>query len=369
MDVRQNPEQEERFSRIAKLIEESGTIAICAHTSPDGDALGSTLGLQQVILSRWPNKTVVGLLADADAVPRIYSYLPGSGSLVHARDYEGTPDLFVSVDLSVAQRLNDAEQVMRRSRRTAIIDHHPCDDPYADESLIRPEAAATGVLVAEFALHLGVEVTPDIARCLYCAIATDTGRFQYQNADPESFSVASLLVDAGASPSELSLNVYQNFSLSFLHLEALVMGRITTFASGKITYSYATTADLERTGASLDECDGLVDVVRSVSGSEVALFLKEVPGGKVRGNLRSKTDKDVSGIARRLGGGGHKAAAGFTYEGDIDQALAAVLPPLRSLFEYVDPDGTIIGERLDPRLIAADRARRSGGGATGQVRA
>ena len=204
-----------------------------------------------------------------------------------------------------------------------------------------------------------VRVNPGhVARCLYCAIATDTGRFQYQNADPESFSVASLLVDCGASPSELSLNVYQNFSLSFLHLEALVMGRITSFAGGKIPYSYATSADLERTGASLDECDGLVDVVRSVSGSEVALFLKEVPGGKVRGNIRSKTDKDVSQIAKRLGGGGHKAAAGFSFDGDIDQALAAVLPPLRALFEYVDPDGTIIGERLDPRLIEADRAAR-----------
>lgn len=360
MGLSKNSEQEARFAEIARLIEKSSTIAICAHTNPDGDALGSTLGLARVIGMRWPEKRVCGLLADAGDVPRIYSYLPGGAGLVRACDYEGDPDLFVSVDLSVAHRLNDAEPVMRRSARTAIIDHHPCEEPYADVSLIRPSAAATGVLVAEFALYLGVGITSDVARCLYCAIATDTGRFQYQNADPEAFSVASLLVDCGASPSELSLNVYQNFSLSFLHLEALVMGRITSFAGGKITYSYATSADLERTGAILDECDGLVDVVRSVSGSEVALFLKEVPGGKVRGNIRSKTDKDVSQIARLLGGGGHKAAAGFTFDGDIDQALAAVLPPLRSLFEYVDPDGTIIGERLDPRLIEADRAARRG---------
>ncbi len=358
MGLSKNPEQEARFAEIARLIEESSTIAICAHTNPDGDALGSTLGLARIIGMRWPEKSVCGLLADEGDVPRIYSYLPGSDGLVRACDYEGDPDLFISVDLSVAHRLNDAEPVMRRAARTAIIDHHPCEEPYADASLIRPGAAAAGVLVAEFALYLGVEITSDVARCLYCAIATDTGRFQYQNADPESFSVASLLVDCGASPSELSLNVYQNFSLSFLHLEALVMGRITSFAGGKITYSYATSADLERTGASLDECDGLVDVVRSVSGSEVALFLKEVPGGKVRGNIRSKTDKDVSQIAKRLGGGGHKAAAGFSFEGDIDQALAAVLPPLRALFEYVDPDGTIIGERLDPRLIEADLAAR-----------
>ena len=297
MGLSKNPEQEARFAEIARLIEESSTIAICAHTNPDGDALGSTLGLARVIGMRWPEKSVCGLLADEVDVPRIYSYLPGSDGLVRACDYEGDPDLFISVDLSVAHRLNDAEPVMRRAARTAIIDHHPCEEPYTDASLIRPGAAAAGVLVA----------------------------------DPESFSVASLLVDCGASPSELSLNVYQNFSLSFLHLEALVMGRITSFAGGKITYSYATSADLERTGASLDECDGLVDVVRSVSGSEVALFLKEVPGGKVRGNIRSKTDKDVSQIAKRLGGGGHKAAAGFSFEGDIDQALAAVLPPLRAV--------------------------------------
>ncbi|MBP3885149.1 MAG: bifunctional oligoribonuclease/PAP phosphatase NrnA [Olsenella sp.] len=342
MGLTVNPEQTERLSRIAELVEESDTIAICAHTGPDGDALGSALALELVLRAKWPEKSFVGLLADDDPVPRIYSYLPGADRLVPASTYEGIPDLFVSVDVSVPHRLNNGEAVMRRARRHAIIDHHPCDEPEADAWLIRPDAAAVGVLVCEFALDLGVEITPDIARCLYCAIATDTGRFQYQNADPEAFQVASLLVDAGASPSELSLNVYQNFSLSYLHLESLVMGRITTFADGRISYSYATSSDLDRTGASLDECDGLVDAVRSVAGAEVTLFLKEIPGGKVRGNLRSKTDKDVSCVARALGGGGHRAAAGFTVDGDIDQALSAALPPLVALFS--DDEGAS-GER------------------------
>jgi phosphoesterase RecJ-like protein len=110
------------------------------------------------------------------------------------------------------------------------------------------------------------------------------------------------------------------------------MGRITTFEHGRIAYSYSTEADLQRTGASLDESDGLIDVVRSVAGSEVALFLKEVPGGKVRGNLRSKTGRDISGVARALGGGGHKAASGFTIEGTVDDALSAALPLLHDLF-------------------------------------
>lgn len=332
--------QEELFSQIEEEIGRAHTIALCAHTDPDGDALGSQLALMRIIRARWRDKEVVGLLADEGPTPRIYSYLPGIDGLVHVADYDETPDLFITVDLSEAHRLNLAEPVMRRARRNVIVDHHPCERPYGDVSLVRPSAAACGVIVTEFAVHLGMRLQADVARCLYCAIATDTGRFQYQNADSEAFAAAALLVNHGASPAELSLNVYQNFSLEFLHLKSVVMGRITTFSKGRIAYSYATEADIRRTGASLDECDGLIDVVRSVAGSEVALFLKEVPGGRVRGNLRAKTDDhDISPIARALGGGGHKAAAGFTVEGGLDEALSQALPMLVALFEGDGGDG------------------------------
>ena len=325
-------EQGNRFDAIAYLIGQAKTIAICAHTNPDGDALGSQLALKQLIEQHWPHREVVCLLADDDPCPRIYRFLAGSEQLVPASSYEGTPDLFISVDLSVPSRLNHGEAVMRRSRTVAVIDHHPCEKPYGDAVLIRPEAAAAGVLVAEFAEHLSIPISPEVAQCLFCAIATDTGRFQYQNADAEAFQVTSMLVACGASPSEVSLNVYQSFRLQFLHLKSLVMGRITTFERGRIAYSYATIADVERTGASLDESDGLVDGVRSVAGSEVALFIKEIPGGKVRGNLRSKGKHDISGVARALGGGGHRAASGFTFDGGVDDALCQALPLLKDLF-------------------------------------
>lgn len=217
MDIRPNPEQEERFASIAEAMEAAGSIAICAHTNPDGDALGSGLALAAALRAKWPEKEVVSLLADPEPIPRLYDFLPFVDTLVHAADYDGVPDLFVSVDLSDVARLHDGEAVMRRARRSAIMDHHPCEEPYTDLALIRPDAAAAGVIVAEFALHLGVRITPQMAQCLFCALSTDTGRFQYQNADAEAFSVASLLVDAGASPSEVSLNVYQNYSLPFLH--------------------------------------------------------------------------------------------------------------------------------------------------------
>ncbi len=329
-------QQEDLFDAIAALIGEAQTIAICAHTNPDGDALGSQLALKMIIERGWPGKEIACLLADDDPCPRIYAFLEGADELVHVADYHTNPDLFICVDLSVPSRLNQAEEVLRRARKVAVMDHHPCDEPSGDAPLIRPGAAAAGVIVAEFAEHLGISFTPAMAQCLLCAIITDTGRFQYQNTDAEAFRVASDLVAAGANPSDISLNVYQSFRLQFLHLKSLVMGRVTTFEHGRIAYSYATIADIERTGASLDESDGLVDVVRSVSGSEIALFIKEIPGGKVRGNLRSKGRHDISGVARELGGGGHAKASGFTVNGTVDDALCAAMPLLKALLEEDD---------------------------------
>jgi len=324
------------FRRITRLIEDARTIAICAHTNPDGDALGTQLALAQIIEQEWPQKEVTCLLADPAPCPRIYEFLPGTDRLVHASDYDVDPDLFICVDIAGGPRLNEALAVRDRAAQVAIIDHHPNDDPQADAWVICPEAAAAAVLVTRFAKHLGASISRECAQCLYCAIATDTGNFQYQNADPEAFAMASLLVDAGADPSEVSLNVYQSFRLEYLRLLATACDRIRTFMGGRLVYSYVTSADFERTGASLDECDGLVDTVRSVVGTEVVLFLKEVPGNKVRGNLRSKTSFDVSAIAQAMGGGGHKAAAGFMCDGTIDDAASKVLPLLRAAIEEHD---------------------------------
>ena len=320
------------FDEITALIEGASTVAVCAHTSPDGDALGSELALVELVRTVWPGKEVVGLLADDDVVPRTYQFLPGADGLVRAAAYEGSPDLFFCVDLSHPSRLADARGVLERSAHVAVIDHHPASERFWDAGVVRPDAAAAGVIVAEYARHLSGSLTPSMAQCLLCALMTDTGRFQYQNANGEAFRVASLLVDSGASPSEVALNVYQSDRLGYLHLSATVMGRITTFERGKIAYSYATSADFAATGVPVAECDGLVDLVRRVDGSEIALFLKEVPGGKVRGNLRAKSDRDISVIAREMGGGGHPAAAGFTVDGDLDQALSVVLPKLRALY-------------------------------------
>lgn len=330
MDYPSRVSQIEGFAALERLIERSATIAICAHTSPDGDALGSQLALAEIIGARWPQKQVSCLLADDTDVPRIYRFLKGADALIRASEFDGSPELFICVDLSAPGRLNKAQDVLARAAHVGVIDHHPAQEAFWEAGVVRPDAAAAGVIVCEFARYLGVSLTPSTAQCLFCAVATDTGRFQYQNADAEAFEIASELVAAGADPSEVSLRVYQSDRIDYLHLEARVMGRVRTFEDGRIAYSYATLADLEATGVDTSECDGLIDIVRRVDGAEVALFLRQA-GNVVRGNLRSKGKIDVSGVAREMGGGGHPAASGFTSELDLDDTLNRVLPSLRAL--------------------------------------
>ena len=330
------------WESVIECIVGSQTIAISGHTSPDGDALGSVLGLGQALIGAFPSKDIVLLLADDAPVPRIYRFLPGAERLVAARSYRETPDLFITVDVPVMERLADSAVVAKRARARVAIDHHPAREEFADAAVRVTSAAATAVLVEELLQAGGWTLTPQIADCLLTGLVTDTGRFQYQNADPSAFACASRRVDAGAQPARIAHEVYQSQRIEYLKLESIVMSRIRTVAHGRVAYSYAYASDLTQCGVSADECDGLVDVVRSVLGVEVCLFLKETDSVRaVRGNLRSKGRLDVSGVANRFGGGGHSAAAGFTYEGSIVETLHAALPMLAELVGDDPEDVTV----------------------------
>lgn len=240
------------------------------------------------------------------------------------------------MDVPTIERLGDAAAIAMRSEYVVTIDHHPARSEFGDVVVRRPEAAACAVIIDDFLIFAGYPVDPDVANCLLTGLVTDTGRFQYQNANCEAFTCASRLVHAGADPALVALRVYQSQRLEYLHLESVVMGRIEAAAEGRITYSYALASDLAKHGVSPDECDGLVDVVRSIDGSIVCLFLREVGEGEIRGNLRSKCSLDVSQIAARHDGGGHAAAAGFTFYGTVEEALDALLPELIELVHTLD---------------------------------
>ena len=330
------PEPSFVWDSVVEKIEDAETIVICGHVNPDGDAIGSTLALGQSVRRRDPQKAISGRLPTEAPVPRVYRFLPGATDMTPASSYPLNPDLFISVDVPTIERLGDAAAIAMRSEYVVTIDHHPARSEFADVVVRRPEAAACAVIIDDFLIFAGYPVDPDVANCLLTGLVTDTGRFQYQNANCEAFTCASRLVHAGADPALVALRVYQSQRLEYLHLESVVMGRIEAAAEGRITYSYALASDLAKHGVSPDECDGLVDVVRSIDGSIVCLFLREVGEGEIRGNLRSKCSLDVSQIAARHDGGGHAAAAGFTFYGTVEEALDALLPELIELVHTLD---------------------------------
>ena len=211
--------------RILELIEGASSIAISGHTSPDGDALGSVLGLGLSLMKFFPNKDIALLLADDDPVPRIYRFMEGSDRLVPASAYTGNPDLFISVDVPVVERLNNSAEVLRRSKHVVCFDHHPAREEFAELSLRRVEAAACAMIIDRFLDNCGIVARDGVATCLLCGLVTDTGRFQYQNADAAAFHAASRLVAHGADPARVALEVYQSMRVEFLHLKSIVMGR------------------------------------------------------------------------------------------------------------------------------------------------
>ena len=180
--------------------------------------------------------------------------------------------------------------------------------------------------------EMGVERTFEMAQCCYLALMTDTGRFQFQNTTPEAFALAGEMVSAGARPEECSQEIYQRRSAASLGLEGVMLSNMQIAPSGEWALSYARLDDFERLGAVKADAEPLIDVLRSLDGIRVACMLREQED-VVRGSLRAKGDGiDVAALAREIGGGGHKAAAGFTYKGSIDDALAEMPALLDGLF-------------------------------------
>lgn len=315
------------------MISEAQTIAISGHTNPDGDALGSILALTHGIEKAFPEKTLIPVLADDHSIPKMYEFLPAAQRLSLASSCELAPDLFISVDTPKLSRLNNSQALFERAAHTLAFDHHPDMEDFADLSIKAAHQASTSCIIADFLQAGKFEFTAKLAQCVLVGIITDTGRFQYQNTTAHCMELAAQMMQFGADPTEISLQIYQNTSLGNLKLESLVTQRIQLTESRRCAYSYVLQDDFEACGAQHDEAEGLIDIVRRIRGVEFCLLLRE-NGSRtgLRGNLRSKSSVDIAALARKFGGGGHAAAAGFTLDAmSVDEALELLIPELEAL--------------------------------------
>lgn len=311
------------FEDFLQVLDGVQTVAVCGHVHPDGDCIGSALALTRAL--RMLGKDVTPLLAEDKPAPQLYSFLPGYGDFITAASADDGYDLLFTVDTPNTERIGDAARLVDSSKKVLCIDHHPDTVDFADYCLSDPSAASVSMLVWDLIGELGVEKDADIASCCYVALVTDTGRFQFQNTTPEALAYASQFCAAGAIPSDIARDVYQSRTYASMQLEARLVDRIAFTKDKLLAYSWVEQKDFEELNAKKDDAESLPDVLRSLDGVEVSMVLR-CEDGAVRGSMRAKNDFDVSAIAHKLDGGGHKAAAGFTVNGNLEDALAAVLP-------------------------------------------
>lgn len=315
------PQTNTTLEAIAQALLEHDNYVICGHVGPDGDCLGSQLALAAAL--RQCGKQVACVLARNEPIDGTLAFLPGADSLVPAAHYDGPCDGFVAVDVPTPERLGDGAALQARASFTVTVDHHAVPKAMSRLSYTDPDAASTTMLIWELARLMGCDRDRIIATCAYTGLMTDTGRFQHQNADARAFAAGAEMVAAGADPAAIARNFYQNRSRASVALEALAIDHMAFSPDGRAVMSWLSLDDFARCGAVKSDAEPLIDVLRSVRGVEVACMLRE-QAGEVRGSLRAKGDADVAAIARAFGGGGHTAAAGFTFCGTLAEAVSAL---------------------------------------------
>jgi phosphoesterase RecJ-like protein len=310
----------------ARAIRGSVQVALACHVSPDGDALGSMLAMHHVL--RHHGIASVASFSEPFMVAPHYRELPGLDLLTAPAQFPESPDVMVTFDCGSLRRLGDLEVPAKAARELIVIDHHRSNDRYGTINVIDERAAASGVVVRELVRTLGFALDRDAAVCLYAALVCDTGRFQYESTTPSVFDLARELVEFDIPIASLSRTLFEEHRFAYLQLVATVLQRAQLETDRRFVWTVVTQADLERFDVTMDEVEGLIDIVRRTREAEVTAVLKEDPDGSLRVSLRSVSEIDVCVIAEAMGGGGHRFAAGFTAPGPaslvVDRIRAAL---------------------------------------------
>lgn len=332
---------ENPIAAILEVLRQGERFLVCSHSRPDGDAVGSMLAMGMLLEQMGKRADLV----TADRVPNIYRSLPGVEAIRCAMRVHGPYDaaILLECDGLDRTRLRGLE-----SFYLVNIDHHATGRAFAQLNWIDREGASVGELVYRLIQAAGVRLTPDMAQCLYTTVLTDTGGFCYGATRASTFALAEELTRGGADPVRIAQDIYFSTAMSKLLLLGAALSNLKR--EGRLAWLSVSHHDMMRTCAAEEDCEGIVNYAIAIVGVEAAVFLRELPEGRIRVSLRSKGRVDVSSLAARLGGGGHESAAGVTLDGPVARALEEVLSPLRSAVEGLSSRSMPAnGSGVDPR--------------------
>lgn len=296
---------------IARILQRYRRFLIASHVLPDGDAIGSTLGLGLGLLKT--GRQVI--LACPGGAPESLSFLPEINRIVMPEQVSGGCDVLVVLDSSDLDRIEGIAGKVARGTPVVNIDHHVTNKVYGTYNYVDPAAAAVGEQIYKILTAMRVNVDRDMAVCLFTAIATDSGFFRFSNTSPATLRIAARLVEKGAEPFRISEQVYETKSLANLKILGRVLDTLQVDDTGKVAWVEVRREWLSEFGLDEGQTEGFVNYPRMVKGVEVALLFRESSEGKIRVGMRSRGDFDVSSLAEAFGGGGHARAAGCSLDG------------------------------------------------------
>jgi phosphoesterase RecJ-like protein len=313
------------IDRILEGVQGSETIAVVGHIRPDGDCIGSQLGLSMALLNEGKKVSCW----NQDAIPQKLRFLD-TRKLMRPPEPGRQFDCVIATDAASLERLGAVTECIKERKLFINIDHHKSNTRFADINWVSPEEPSTGELIFRLLKTANWPIVPAISDCLFTAVSTDTGSFQYPTTRPATYNVAGELVKRGADLAKICDEVYQSYPLSRVRLLKLLYNRFRLTEENRIGYFWLKKEDFARTGADPSDAEGLIDHIRAIEPVVVACVFEQVEPDLVRVSLRSKDERvDVNEIAKQFGGGGHKAAAGARVQGSPLSVQRRVVAALR----------------------------------------
>ena len=314
------------LSQVVELIENKQNFAITTHVRPDGDGIGSSLGLCWLLRSLGKSAEVIV----RDTIPVSYTTLPGADEIKQVAEVNGKYDAVFVIECSDLARpgIRGLENQI-----TVNIDHHATSEHFGTINWIDQTASAVGEMIFNLCKAIGGRITKEIAECVYLALVTDTGSFHFPNTTERTLKVASELIKAGAKPAQISEAVYNSYPWSRIELMRQVISTIKRDESGRVAWMRQTLAMREQAEAVDGDNNGFVNIPLAAKDVEAVIYMREVQPNAYRVSLRSKGDINVARVAEKLGGGGHKNAAGCRVEGDWDELEKEIISALTEAVE------------------------------------
>ncbi|MCY7303522.1 MAG: bifunctional oligoribonuclease/PAP phosphatase NrnA [Thermoleophilia bacterium] len=317
---------------VADALRANDRFVVTSHENPDGDALGSLLATHLALVEL--GKDSVMVLVGESPLPGEYRFLDVVGAgLLRVIPEDQADRVLVAVDCAQETRLTDAR--LLDAPLIVNIDHHHDNTRFGGVNLVADGASSTAEVLADVFAELGLSLTPAIAEALYTGLVTDTGRFQYSNTTPKALHLAAELVEARANPKSVFQAVYESMPFPKLKLLARALERASLHADGRVVISYLVREDFSDVHALEPYSEGIIDILRAVEGVELAALIREPPrddGPARKVSLRSSTERvDVSAIARKSNGGGHRQAAGFSSDLPLNDVIAFIVAEFTAL--------------------------------------